>query len=61
LSNSTFAALLGGGWLGGRKAGYKQACEVVELVLENNRSAIIAVHSDWDSVARQSSSDQWLF
>lgn len=61
LSNSTFAALLGSGWLGGRKAGYKQAREVVELVLETNRAVIITVHSDWDSEARQSSSDQWLF
>jgi hypothetical protein len=61
LSNSTFAALLGGGWLGGRKAGYKQAGEVVKLVLETKRAVVIAVHSDWDSFARQSSPDQWLF
>ncbi|RSN66006.1 hypothetical protein DMH01_06650 [Amycolatopsis sp. WAC 04182] len=61
LSNSTFAALLGGGWLGGRKAGYKQAREVIELVLQTNRAVIIAVHSDWNSLAQHSFSNQRLF
>ncbi|MEV5713761.1 hypothetical protein AB0L41_07685 [Amycolatopsis mediterranei] len=48
LSNSTFASLLGGGWLGGRAADFGQVRDVVELVLDANRAVVVAVRSTWD-------------
>ncbi|WAL67674.1 hypothetical protein ORV05_07800 [Amycolatopsis cynarae] len=61
LSNSTFAALLGGGWLGARDAGYSQAREVIERVLETNHAAVIAVQGHWDAAMRRPPSDYSLF
>ncbi|MGW4112568.1 hypothetical protein ACWEFJ_16970 [Actinosynnema sp. NPDC004786] len=61
LSNSTFAALLGSGWLGAREASYEKAREVVKMTLGANRAAVIAVHSEWEFIEQQSRSDQTLF
>lgn len=48
LSSSTFAALLSGGWLGGRGAGHQQAREVVDLALRANHAVVVAVQGECD-------------
>ena len=43
LSNSTFAALLGAGWLGGRAAGFQQVREIADVLLRERLAVVIAV------------------